>query len=179
MGAHISSNKLQSSQKINDLLLKLTIDGPLQANVANRKIAVAIDGFLMENDVEVTNPTKTVIQDFETFVSTPEFKDYLQNSLLLRSTGKVEGFSYEIPAKTIQNLTWSVEGTPVLSYENGSFKVKLVLFMRDDAKEEHKYSRAVAFVGKSVVAALQQKRAELIPPLKTKSFAPTHISFSL
>lgn len=179
MGAQISSNKLQSSQQINDLLLKLSINGPLQDNVSNRKIAVAIDGFLMEKDVEVKSPTKTVIKNFKDFVATPEFKEYLQNSLFLRSTTKVEGFSYEIPVTTLQNLTWEVEGTPELSYENDSFQVTFTLFMRDDEKEEHKFSRAVAFVGKSLVAALKLKRAELIPPLKTKSFAPTHVSFSL
>jgi len=178
MGAQISSNRFQSSQKINDLLLKLSINGPLQGNVCNKQISVAIDGFLMENDKEVSNPSGEVVKGFKDFVATPEFKEYLQNQLLVRNTNELADFTFEIPAHTLSKLSWTVEGAPQLSYKDGAFQVTFNLLMSDDTNTEHKMSRAVAFVSKGIMSALLEKRAELIPTLKTKSFAPTHVTFS-
>lgn len=184
MGAQISTNKLQTSQKINDILLKLSITGPLQSNVANKRIAIEIDGFLMENDAEVKTPSAEDIKTFTDFVSTQDFKGYLENSLFTRKVENVPGFTYEIPPHTLKNLKWTVDSTPILLYSSKGghleyFKVKFFLLMSDHEGLEHKLSRAVAFVGKGLVSALQQKRAEIVPPLKTKGFAPSHISFTI
>lgn len=178
MGAQISCNRFQTSQKINDLLLKIYINGPLQGNVCNKQIAVAIDGFLIENDKEVSDPSGEVVKGFKDFVATPEFKEYLQNQLLIRNTNKLAEFTFEIPAHTLSKLSWTVEGAPQLSYENGTFQVSFTLLMSDDTNTEHRMSRAVAFVSKGIMSALLEKRAELIPTLETKSFAPTSVAFS-
>lgn len=177
MGNQISSNRFQSAQKIDDLMLKLSIHGPLQSNVSNKQITVTIDGFLMENDVEVT-PSADAVEGFKSFVSTPEFKEYLQSSLLARNVESIEGFSYEIPAKTLDQLSWSIDSTPELGYDNDLFTVSFKLMLKDEKNDEHKLSRAAAFIGKSIVAALKQKRSEVIPPLEPKSFAPTGVTFS-
>lgn len=177
MGAQISSNRINTTQKIDDLLLELSIHGHLQSDVCNKQIAVTIDGFLMENDLEV-KPSEETIKVFKDYVSTAEFKDYLQNYLLARITGPLPGFSYEIPAKTLQQLSWVVESMPELMYKNEQFSVSFKLFMKDEKKAEHKMSRAVAFVGKGIVAALHEKRSQTVPPLEPKSFAPTRVTFS-
>lgn len=183
MGQKISTNFVQSTHKVNDIDLRFQINGPIQQSATGRSVCVEIDGHLYIESGIVHTVSQETKNKFIEFVKTDRFAEYIKGVLFLKNSDFPRTFQYNVPQSTIKNLSWVLENVPEASFDADTFTVKLQFKLEDPTHQENTLRSSVVYMSKSLIDALEMKRAEDMPITDNDGnvlkFGPDNISFSL
>jgi hypothetical protein len=106
----------------------------------------------------------SVNEEFRNFVKTSDFNNFITQTLFVKTSTQASHFPFIIDKKTVQNLNWKLDELPIVTnIEQGLFNLQLKFLMSDDTQSKNSFRSAVIYLGKGVIEALEEKRAELMP----------------
>lgn len=184
MGQQISTSHVQSSHKVNEFDLTFRIDGPIQENANGKVIHAYIKGHLFLNGEKVKSIPDNVKTDFQNFVKSSDFKNYITNDLFVKETQFPSSFPYNVPNSTIEDVSWSLSGDPRLEYENDTdVLLKLDFDIKSKTTKANSLRSVVVLIGRGLISALEEKRREVLPIEDSNGnaykFGPMNINFSI